>query len=131
MSFDAFDKSKIKECADKAREAWGNTLAYKEYEEKSKGRSDIENAALAEGLMDLFTDFGALKDRPADDAAVNEKVKELQDFITKNYYKCTDEILLGLGAMCAAGGEFTENIDKAAGEGTAIFVNEAIKAWIK
>ena len=32
--------------------------------------------------------------------------------------------------MYQAGGDFTGNIDKAGGEGTAAFVNEAIKALL-
>ena len=131
MNFDAFDKSKIKEYTEKARETWGNTPAYKEYEEKSKDRTDKDNRVLAEGLMKIFADFGELKDRSADDETVKSKVKELQNYITNNYYKCTDNILKGLGSMYAAGGEFTENIDRTAGEGTAAFVNKAIQAYLK
>jgi len=37
---------------------------------------------------------------------------------------------LGLGAMYAGGGEFTANIDKVGGEGTAVFACEAIKAMV-
>ena len=32
-------------------------------------------------------------------------------------------------AMYASGGEFTENIDKAAGSGTAVFVAKAIEIY--
>ena len=131
MDFEAFDKTKIKEYAEKARETWGNTEAYKEYSEKSKGRTDAENSILARGIMDIFRDLGRLKDRSPESPEVKAKVKELQDFITKNYYKCTDDILRGLGNMYAAEGEFTENIDKAAGEGTAAFANEAIKVYLR
>lgn len=38
---------------------------------------------------------------------------------------------MGLGRMYAAGGDFTDNIDKYAGEGTAIFACEAIKAMVQ
>ena len=55
---------------------------------------------------------------------------DVPDIITANYYNCTDEILRGLGAMYADGGDFTANIDKAGGEGTAVFVNKAIEAMI-
>ena len=131
MDFEVFDKTKIREYAEKARETWGNTEAYKEYSEKSKGRTDAENGILAKEMMDIFRDLGGLKDQDPGSAEVRTKIRELQEFITKNYYKCTDEILRSLGNMYAAGGEFTENIDKAAGEGTAVFVNEAIKACLK
>lgn len=130
MDFDAFDKSKLKEYAEKARETWGNTEAYSEYEEKSKGRTDAENGILAKEMMDIFRDIGRLKDLGPESDEVKMKIRELQEHITKNYYKCTDEILRSLGTMYASGGEFNKNIDKAAGEGTAVFVNEAIKACI-
>ncbi|MDO5441897.1 MAG: TipAS antibiotic-recognition domain-containing protein, partial [Bacillota bacterium] len=56
-------------------------------------------------------------------------VKKLRDYISSNYYACTNEILSGLGQMYAAGGEFTENIDAAAGAGTAVFVSKAIETF--
>ena len=56
-------------------------------------------------------------------------IKQLQDYITKNFYKCTDEILYGLGKMYIAGGEFTANIEKAGGDGTADFIYQAIKIY--
>ena len=40
-------------------------------------------------------------------------------------------IVQTLGAMYGAGGEFTENIDKAGGEGTAKFVERAISIYCK
>ena len=59
---------------------------------------------------------------------VQELVKELQDFITGNYYHCTNEILAGLGQMYVADERFKNNIDKHA-SGTAKFVSEAIKEF--
>ena len=68
-----------------------------------------------------------LRDLPPEDPAVQAQVRKLQDYITAHYYRCTDRILLGLGRMYAAGGEFTENIDRAGGKGTAEFVCRAIE----
>ena len=67
---------------------------------------------------------------PASDE-VQAQVKKIQDFITENMYTCTNDILRGLGAGYAAGGEFTENIDKMGGKGTAEFIYEAIKIYCK
>nr|MCR5337780.1 TipAS antibiotic-recognition domain-containing protein [Lachnospiraceae bacterium] len=50
-------------------------------------------------------------------------------FITEHFYKCSNEILSGLGKMYAGGGEFTENIDKMGGEGTAEFTHRAIQIY--
>ena len=52
-------------------------------------------------------------------------VVKLQDFITENYYTCTDEILAGLGNINACNERFKKNIDKYGAE-TAQFASEAI-----
>ena len=57
-------------------------------------------------------------------------MKKLQDFITENYYRCTDEILAGLGKMYIADERFKTNIDSH-GSGTAEFVSAAIDAYCK
>ena len=82
-------------------------------------------------MMGIFAEFGQLREGdPASEEAQN-LVKKLQDFITKHFYTCTDEILASLGQMYAAGGEFTENIDKAGGAGTAEFSGKAIEIYTK
>lgn len=58
-------------------------------------------------------------------------VKDIQNYITENFYECTNEILAGLGKMYAAGGEFTTNIDSAGGPGTARFVSLAIEEYVR
>ena len=72
-----------------------------------------------------------MKDSHPGDPAVQSQVKKLQDFITEHFYKCSDEILFGLGRMYAAGGEFTANIDNYAGKGTEEFTAEAIRIYTR
>ncbi|MDE6385989.1 MAG: TipAS antibiotic-recognition domain-containing protein, partial [Eubacterium sp.] len=55
-------------------------------------------------------------------------IKKLQNFITENYYTCTDEILKGLGQMYISDERFKKNIDNAGGVGTAEFTVKAIEA---
>lgn len=129
MDFKAFDKSKLDEFAKRAKEQWGDTTAYKEYEEKSNNRTVKDEAKLGEGLMQIFVEFGKIANQNPAGAEAQALVKKLQDYISQNYYNCTNEILAGLGQMYAAGGEFTENIDAAGGSGTAEFVIKAIKAY--
>ena len=126
MDFTAFDKSAEEARAQEAKALWGDTEAYKEYEKKTTGQSADTQREAAAGLTELFSGFGKLKDGPASAPAAQAQVKALQTYITAHYYTCTDEILAGLGRLYAAGGEFTENIDRAGGAGTAAFVNEAI-----
>ena len=130
LKFDAFDTKKIEEYAAQAKASWGHTEAWREYEEKSKGRSREEDRDLGGRMMEIFAEFGAVKDESTPDSPKAQAlVKKLQCFITEHYYTCTDEILSGLGKAYAAGGEMTENIDKAGGEGTAAFASEAIRAY--
>ena len=81
--------------------------------------------------MLIFVEFGKMTDEKPEDSDVQRKVKKLQDYITEHFYKCSNEILNNLGKMYASGGEFTENIDKAAGAGTAVFVAKAIESYCK
>ncbi len=131
MDFKVFKTEKIDEYARKAKEQWGDTSQYKEYEEKNSKISKEESKDALKNMMLIFTDFGKMKDKQPDDRDVQVEVKELQSFITDHFYKCSNEILMELGKMYAAGGEFTENIDKAAGEGTAVFVAKAIEYYCK
>ena len=131
MDFKAFDKSKLKEYAEEAKKTWGHTPEYAEYEKRSKGSSDKDMEKAADEMMKIFVEFGKIKDSDPSSAEANDLVRKLQDHITKNYYKCSNEVLKGLGQMYQAGGDFTKNIDNAGGEGTAVFVNEAIKALLK
>lgn len=129
MSFEAFDTKKIDEYAKQAKEYWGKTNAYREYEQKSAGRSKEEQQTINVRMMEIFAEFGKIKDQNPDGEAAAGLAKKLQDFITEHFYTCTDEILLGLGAMYAGGGDFTTNIDKVGGEGTAVFADKAIQAY--
>ena len=112
MDFSAFDTSKLDEYSKRAKEQWGATPEYKEFAEKSKGRSKEDEKGVMADFMKVFEEFGAMKAKDPKSAEVQGQVKKLQTFITEHYYKCSDEVLFGLGQTYAAGGEFTENIDK-------------------
>lgn len=79
--------------------------------------------------MKLFAEFGQMKGLDPGSPEVQAQVKKLQDYITTNFYNCTNQILAGLGQMYTADGEFTENIDKAGGAGTAKFAARAIEIY--
>lgn len=129
LDFSAFDKTKLKEYEAEAKEKWGNTSSFSEYEAKSEERSDEENSFIASAMMEIFKEFGKISDKNPKSAEAVELVKKLQNFITENYYNCTDEILFGLGQMYIMDERFTENIDKSGGTGTAEFVSKAICAY--
>lgn len=131
MDFTVFDTSKIEEYSKRAKEQWGNSDAYKEYEEKSKNYSKDDQMNMTNDFMKLFAEFGEIKELNPNSSEAQAQVQKLQNFISEHYYTCTNDILSGLGKMYSAGGEFTENIDKFGGEGTAIFTSKAIEAYCK
>ncbi len=114
--------------ARQAKERWGQTEAYRQYAEKSRDRSAEEEQKIGAGLMSIFGDFDKHRDGDPKCDETRGLVMRLQAYISEHYYRCTPEILRSLGQMYAAGGEFTENIDKAGGAGTAQFVKQAIDA---
>ena len=129
MDFKAFDRSKLDEYSRQAKELYGNTSEYKEMEEKQKNRTEEDEKILADRFMLLFKKAGEIKDSdPASDEAQN-LVKRIQGYITENLYTCTNKILRGLGKMYSGGGDFTTNIDAYGGEGTAVFVANAIEIY--
>ncbi len=131
MDFSAFDTKKLDEYAAQAKATWGHTEAYKEYEKKNQGRTAEDSSALTGQMMQIFADFGAVKETSPASEPAQALVHRLQEFITAHYYTCTNEILAGLGQMYAAGGEMTDNIDKAGGKGTAAFASKAIRLFCK
>lgn len=131
MDFSAFDTSKIDEYAAQAKAEWGTTAEYHEYEEKAKGRTNEQQKVINVQMMNIFAEFGEIREEdPASEKAQN-LVRKLQDFITEHFYTCSNEILASLGKMYAGGGEFTKNIDKAGGEGTAEFADKAIEIYCR
>ena len=129
MNFEIFDKSKIEQYKAEAKEKWGDTQAYKNYEQKAPARSDLKFDEIANRLMTMFAEIGTLRKLSPSAKEVQEKISALQKLITDNYYVCTDEILNCLGQMYVDDERFKKNIDKAGGEGTAEFVRQAISVF--
>ncbi len=129
MDFKAFDRSKLDEYSRQAKELYGNTPEYKELEEKQKNRTKEEDNLLADRFMLFFKEAGEMKNTDPASPEAQDLVKRIQDYITENLYTCTNKILQGLGKMYSGGGDFTKNIDAYGGEGTAVFVDNAIQIY--
>lgn len=110
-----------------ANEKWGNTEQYQEFKQRNKSNEELEIAK--NQLMSFFSELGELKQENIEGEVVQNKIKALQEFITNNYYNCTNEVLKGLGQMYVNDQRFKRNIDKAGGEGTAEFVRDAILVY--
>ena len=131
MDFTVFDTKKIDEYAKRAKEQWGQTPEYREYEEKTKDWTNQDQQDVMKNFMLIFAEFGKMRTEDPASEKVQCEVEKLQNFISEHFYQCSDEILSGLGQMYASGGEFTQNIDKMGGEGTARFTADAIEVYCK
>ena len=129
MDFSAFDTRKLDEYAARAKASWGATPEYREFEAKTKDRTPAETQDLSGRMMEIFAQFGAVRHTDPAGEAAQGLVRTLRDFITEHFYTCSDPVLAGLGQLYAAGGEMTDNIDRAGGEGTARFASRAIQAY--
>ena len=129
MDFTAFDTQKIQEYTRQAKQQWGATSAYKEFEQKTAHQTAQEATDMGSRLMEILAVFGGMQHKSPTAPAVQTQVKALQAFITEHYYTCTKEIFAQLGQMYGAGGAFTENINAAGGPGTAEFAAKAIEAY--
>lgn len=128
---DLMNQDKTSDYSYQAKETWGETNAYKEYEQRSKTRTKDDERILGEKMMEIFVDLGKVKDTDPTSDEVQALVKRLQTYITDNFYTCTDEIFLSLGQMYRSGGDMTRNIDKVGGEGTAEFTAKAIEVYCR
>ena len=126
MAFSSFDAKQLDRYAKDAKEKWGNTEAYQEFERKTAGK-DMQ--ATGDQLMEIFKAFGQIRHLSPTSEQAQELVSTLQRFISENYYQCTNQILFGLGQMYAAPGQMNENIDKAGGDGTGSFACQAIMVY--
>lgn len=127
LNFKPFDKSEMESYAAEAKEKWGKTEAYKEYEQKSSGR-DAQNS---DALMAIFAEMGTVRHLDPASAEAQDLVAKIQNHITAHFYNCTKPILAGLGQMYVADERFKANIDRAGGDGTAEFAAKAIEIYCK
>ena len=131
MDFTAFDTQKIKDYAAQAKQQWGATPEYKEFEQKTALKTEKEVSAMGGQLMEIIAAFGKMQSMDPAAPAVQAQVKKLQDFISEHYYTCSKTILGQLGQLYTAGGAFTKNINAAGGPGTAEFAGKAIEVYCR
>ena len=126
----AFNPGEFEKHKTEAKEKWGQTAAYGEYESKTKDYSAARWNDLSGEMDQLLASFAAcMKSGESPDSTdAQTLVKALQAHISQHYYHCTNEILAGLGRMYVGDDRFRENMDKHA-SGTAAFISEAIRSY--
>lgn len=134
MSFKEFDSTELDQAKAKyvqeARQRWGSTEAYAEYEEKTAGYDDPRWKQLGGEGSEILRCFGESRFLDPACAEAQNLVKRWQAYITANFYTCTKPILSCLGEMYIGDERFTRNIDRY-GEGTALFMATAIEIYCK
>ena len=130
MDFEGFDPKKIDEYSQQAKVLYGKTDAYKEFEQKQKGRTKEQEKDLNAQVMDFFARLGKMRPCEPDSEPAQNWAKELQAFFTEHFYTCTPQILGSLAESYAGGGSMTENIDKAGGDGTGAFAKLVIDIYL-
>lgn len=132
MSFEEFNNSEIQrlqeEYSKEVKEKYGETSQYKELKEKTANYSKNEWNDLYSKLNNIFKSFSEIMQNSPDCKEVQDLVAKLQEFISSNYYYCSDEMLSNLGQMYVCDDRFRKNIDKIK-SGLAEYVNKAIKIY--
>lgn len=135
-NMDIFDNSEFETAREKyakeVSEKWGDTSAYKESEKKTENYSTDKWKQISSAMDKKLAEFADCmrKGVSPDSEEAQALVKKWKDFITENYYTCTEEILAGLGEMYVSDERFLKNIDRH-GDGTAQFMRDSIKAYCK
>ncbi|WP_105155929.1 TipAS antibiotic-recognition domain-containing protein, partial [Streptococcus suis] len=86
----AFDSSQLDAYKAEAKERWGQTAAYAEFEE---GYDASKDRVFAQEMQAIFEVFGKMQSLGAVHPDVQAQVANLQAYITENFYTCTKEIL--------------------------------------
>lgn len=132
MSFTDFDSTQLElqkeEHVREAKERWGETAAYGEFQKRSASYGKAEWESIQQEMDGLFRKFAACMREKPDSPAARALVKEWQEFISARFYPCTKEILAGLGKLYTADERFQKNIDRTA-PGLAGFISAAIAAY--
>ena len=128
MTFSASDVQALDETAARVGDTWQDTPAMREFRQKDALRTSEERQADSQAFDELLASFGKHPDNPASPEA-QAMAQQLRDFITGHFYDCTPTMLSYMANLYDGGGEFTQYIDRLAGNGTASFMAAAMRIY--
>ncbi len=115
---------------EEARRLYGDAAVDK-HTQKLAPIGEEGQAALGEGMNDLFRELAALRGEAPDSPAVQEAMHKLYTFLNANFgHHYSLEAFEGLGHMYIADERFTKNIDQF-GEGLSAFLAKAMRAYAR
>ena len=136
-SFTAFSNAEISALQEKYRneviERWGSTHEYQEFSSFFSARAEKErNQKWNDFLIYSKNVFERLAEYKAETPtlpAVQSIVAEWQEYISENFYPCSDDMLMYLGELYQTDERFAEYINRFATWNVAEFFGEAIKVY--
>ena len=130
MSFKEFDNTEIEQHIMKyeseVKERWGDAEQYTQSKMKTAAYSKDDWDRIKKEADDIFKKFADYMNDKSKKLPPCKLVKSWKEHISKYYYECTDEILLGLADIYTEDSRFRENIDRFE-KGLAVYMSDAIK----
>lgn len=114
--------------AAEVRSKYGSSEEYAESERRYSALTSTDKDRLAAEQDEIFSAFADLAGNSPESPEVQELVKRWQEFITANYYRCTAEILAGLGELYISDARFRDNLN-GYGDGTAEIMSRGIAVY--
>lgn len=111
-----------------AKAKWGKTKEYKQSLAKTSKYTTNDWKRITKESTEIFKELVMCMNNDNNTHKSNELVIKWKDHITKNYYDCTNEILLGLADIYITDERFKNNINKH-GVGLAQFMSKSIKNY--
>lgn len=136
-SFSAFSNVEILELQQKYRdeiiERWDNTPEYDEFSSFFSKKSRKEQAIQWNDFLiysqNFFERLAEYEMESPMLAAVQNIVREWQEYISEYFYNCSNEMLLNLGELYEYDERFSTYINRFGSEKLASFFNSAIKVY--
>jgi DNA-binding transcriptional MerR regulator len=131
LSFSEFDESSIiaKQIEYHAEvvKRWENTQAYKEFEEKQSMRNN-EFPDIDKKAREIFGEIAECVESPPSCKKVQHLILLWQNYITENYYNCTNETLQCLALMYIEDERF-KNYINSFHDNLVQYINDAINFY--
>ncbi|EJO5347721.1 MerR family transcriptional regulator [Clostridium botulinum] len=130
--FEVFNMAEIeshqKKYSEEVKRKYGNSSAYKEYNEKTSKYEKEDWNNIMKNWDIIYKKLASLMDKDPANNEVQQAIHQFRDHISKNFYECTPEIFRGLGELYVNDERFTANIDKYK-VGLSKFLREAINVY--
>jgi len=117
----------MKEHQKEAKQRWGNTRAYKQSQERTKGWTAEDYSWVAEEGKVITMEIAKNMDKGPESSEVQKEISKYHKYM-ENFYDCSYEMFRGLGNMYSQDPRFAANYEKVR-KGLAEFMTKAINYY--